>query len=30
MNCQSIGGRLDFVFDYIKEYQLDIVVLTET
>ena len=26
MNCQSIGGKLDFV----KEYQLDIVALTET
>ena len=20
MNCQSIGGKLDFVFDHIKEY----------
>ena len=30
MNCQSIGGKLDFVFDHIKEYQLDIVALTET
>ena len=29
MNCQSIGGKLDFVFDHIKEYQLDIVALTE-
>ena len=29
MNCQSISGRLDFVFDHIKEYQLDIVALTE-
>ena len=30
MNSQSISGKLDFVFDHIKEYQLDIVVLTET
>ena len=30
MNCQSIGGKLDFVFDHIKEYQLDIVALTKT
>ena len=30
MNCQSINGKLDFVFDHIKEYQLDIVALTET
>ena len=30
MNCQSIGGKLDLVFDHIKEYQLDIVVLLET
>ena len=30
MNCESIGGKLDFVFDIIKEYQLDIVMLTET
>ena len=30
LNCQSIGGKLDFVFDHIKEYQLDIVALTET
>ena len=30
MNCQSISGKLDFVFDHIKEYQLNIVVLTET
>ena len=30
MNCQSIGGKLDFVFDHVKEYQLDIVALTET
>ena len=30
LNCQSISGMLDFVFDHIKEYQLDIVVLTET
>ena len=22
MNCQSIGGNLDFVFDHIKEYKL--------
>ena len=29
MNCQSIGGKLDFLFDHIKEYQLDIVALTE-
>ena len=29
MNCQSIGGKLDFVFDHVKEYQLDIVALTE-
>ena len=28
--CQSISGKLDFVFDHIKEYQLDIVALTET
>ena len=28
MNCQSIGGKLDFVFDHIEEYQLDIVALT--
>ena len=30
MNCQSISGKLDFVFDHMKEYQLDIVALTET
>ena len=30
MNCQSIGGKLDFVFDHIKEYQSDIVAVTET
>ena len=30
MNCQSISGKLDFVFNHIKEYQLDIVALTET
>ena len=30
MNCQSIGGKLDFVFDHVKESQLDIVALTET
>ena len=30
INCQSISGKLDFVFDHIKEYQLDIVALTET
>ena len=30
MNCQSIGGKLDFVFDHVKEYKLDIVALTET
>ena len=30
MNCQSISGKLDFVFYHIKEYQLDIVALTET
>ena len=30
MNCQSIGGKLDFVFDHVKEYQLDIMALTET
>ena len=30
INCQSICGKLDFVFDPIKEYQLDIVALTET
>ena len=30
MNCQSISEKLDFVFDHIKEYQLDIVALTET
>ena len=30
MNWQSIDGKLDFVFDHIKEDQLDIVALTET
>ena len=30
INCHSISGKLDFVFDHIKEYQLDIVALTET
>ena len=30
INCQSISGKLDFVFDHIKEYQWDIVALTET
>ena len=30
INCQSISGKLDFVFDHIKQYQLDIVALTET
>ena len=30
MNCQSVGGKLDFVFDHIKEYQLDIVALMDT
>ena len=30
MNCQSIGGKLYFVFDHVKGYQLDIVALTET
>ena len=30
INCQSINGKLDFVLDHIKEYQLDIVTLTET
>ena len=30
MNCQSIDGKIDFVFDHIKEYQLHIVMLTET
>ena len=30
MNCQSIGGKLDFVLDHVKEYQLDIMALTET
>ena len=30
INCQSISGKWDFVFDHIKEYQLDIVALTET
>ena len=30
MNCQSISGKLDFIFIHIKEYQLDIVALTET
>ena len=30
INCQSISGKLDFVFDHIKEYQLDIVALRET
>ena len=29
MNCQSFRGKLDFVFDHIKEYQMDIVALTE-
>ena len=29
INCQSISGKLDFVYDHIKEYQLDIVALTE-
>ena len=29
-NCQSISGKLDFVSDHIKEYQLGIVALTET
>ena len=29
INCQSISGKLDFVFDHIKEYQLDIMALTE-
>ena len=30
INCHSIRGKLDFVFDHIEEYQLDIVALTET
>ena len=30
INCQLISGKLDFVFDHIKEYQLDIVALTQT
>ena len=30
INCQSIGGKLDFVFDHIKEHKLDIVALTES
>ena len=30
INCQAICGKLDFVFDHIKEYQLDIVALTKT
>ena len=30
MNCQSIGGKLDIVFDHVKENQLDFVALTET
>ena len=30
MNCQLMGGRVDFIFDHIKEYQLDIVALMET
>ena len=30
INCQSISGKLDFVFDHIMEYQLDIVALAET
>ena len=30
INCQSISGKLDIVFYHIKEYQLDIVALTET
>ena len=30
MNCQSINGKLAFVFDHVKEYKLDIVALTET
>ena len=30
INCQSISGKLDCGFDHNKEYQLDIVALTET
>ena len=30
INCQSISRKLDFVFDHINEYQLDIMALTET
>ena len=30
INCQSISGKFDFVFDHIKEYKLGIVALTET
>ena len=30
MNCQSIGGKLDFLFHHTEEYKLDIVALTET
>ena len=29
INCQSISGKVDFVFDHIKEYQSGIVALTE-
>ena len=28
MNCRSIGVKLDFVFDHIKDYQMDIMALT--
>ena len=30
MNCQSMCNKLDFIFDHVKEYGLDIVALTET
>ena len=30
MNCQSMCNKLDFIFDHLKEYALDIVALTET
>ena len=30
MNCQSMCNKLDFIFDHVQEYGLDIVALTET
>ena len=30
MNCQSMCNKLDFIFDHVEEYGLDIVALTET